>query len=51
MTMNNESFVRDAIAKQLGDLILANFELTAEIQRLRALVAELQSKEDTPEGA
>lgn len=48
--MNNESFIRAAIAKQLGDLILVNFELTAEIQRLQALVAELQNKEEAPKG-
>lgn len=44
--MENQFDIRKAIAQQLGELILANFEQTAEIQRLRALLAETQ-KDDT----
>lgn len=47
--MDNQLDTRKAVSQLIGDLVIANTELTVEVQRLRALVEQLQKDTKTGE--
>jgi hypothetical protein len=49
--MDKQLDLRKTIAQQIGELIVANFEQAFEIQRLQAVITELQNQQnEAPKG-